>query len=407
MKEKVVLAYSGGLDTSVILKYLEEKYRYDVIAVCVDVGQRDDFMAVKKKALSTGAIKVYVEDVKEEFVTEYLYKGIKAGAVYEDDYLLGTSFARPLIAKKLVEIAEKEGAVAIAHGATGKGNDQVRFEATIKALNPNLKIVAPWREWDLNSREVLVDYAVKHNIPIPVTKKDIYSRDENLWHISHEGGDLEDPWNSYPDDVLRWSNTAENAPEESETLEIAYVKGVPMTIDGEKLDPVEMITKLNAIGGKHGIGTIDIVENRLVGMKSRGVYETPAGTILYEAHKALEKLTLDRATMSFKKTVSQKYSDLVYDGLWFTPLKEALDLFVESTQSVVTGKVKVKLYKGGCYSIASASEYSLYNEEFVTFGEDDVYNQKDAEGFINLFTLPLKIRAIMNEKKSECGAKAI
>ena len=407
MKEKVVLAYSGGLDTSVILKYLEEKYRYDVIAVCVDVGQRDDFMAVKKKALSTGAIKVYVEDVKEEFVTEYLYKGIKAGAVYEDDYLLGTSFARPLIAKKLVEIAEKEGAVAIAHGATGKGNDQVRFEATIKALNPNLKIVAPWREWDLNSREVLVDYAVKHNIPIPVTKKDIYSRDENLWHISHEGGDLEDPWNAYPDDVLRWSNTAENAPEEAETFEIAYVKGVPMTINGEKQDPVEMITKLNAIGGKHGIGTIDIVENRLVGMKSRGVYETPAGTILYEAHKALEKLTLDRATMSFKKTVSQKYSDLVYDGLWFTPLKEALDLFVESTQSVVTGKVKVKLYKGGCYSIASASEYSLYNEEFVTFGEDDVYNQKDAEGFINLFTLPLKIRAIMNEKKSECGAKAI
>ncbi|MEA3422950.1 MAG: argininosuccinate synthase [Bacillota bacterium] len=401
MNKKVVLAYSGGLDTSVILKYLEEKYRYDVIAVCVDVGQRDDFMAVKKKALKTGAVKVYIEDVKEEFVTEYLYKGIKSGAIYEDDYLLGTSYARPLITKKLVEIAEKEGAEAIAHGATGKGNDQVRFEAGIKALNPNLKIIAPWREWDLNSREVLVDYAVAHNIPIPVSKKDIYSRDENLWHISHEGGDLEDPWNTYDENVLKWSNTPEKAPDSSEELIVELYKGVPKSINGKEMNPVDMIKYLNEIGGKHGVGTIDIVENRLVGMKSRGVYETPAGTILFEAHKAIEKLTLDKDTMSFKRTAAQKYAELIYNGLWFTPLKEALDDFVDSTQKTVTGKVKLKLYKGKCYAIASASEYSLYSEEYVTFGEDEVYNQKDAEGFINLFTLPLKIRAIMNEKKNK------
>jgi argininosuccinate synthase len=407
MSKKVVLAYSGGLDTSVILKWLEEKYNYEVIAVCVDVGQRDDFMAVKKKALKTGAVKVYIEDVKEEFVTDYLYPGIKAGAVYEDDYLLGTSFARPLITKRLVEIAEQEGAEAIAHGATGKGNDQVRFEATIKALNPNLKIIAPWREWDLNSREVLVDYAKKHDIPIPVTKKDIYSRDENLWHISHEGGELEDPWNSYEPGVLKWSNTPEMAPDEAELMVLEYEEGIPVKINGKKMGPVEMIEYLNVIGGKHGIGTIDIVENRLVGMKSRGVYETPAGTILYEAHKSLEKLTLDRSTMKFKKSVAMQYADLVYDGLWFTPLKDALDAFVDSTQSVVTGKVKVKLYKGSCYSIASASENSMYSEEFVTFGADEVYNQKDAEGFINLFTLPLKIRAIMKQKKNENDVKAI
>jgi len=401
MNKKVVLAYSGGLDTSVILKYLEEKYRYEVIAVCVDVGQRDDFMIVKKKALSTGASKVYIEDVKSEFVTEYLYKGIKAGAIYEDDYLLGSSIARPLIAKKLVEIAHKEGAEAIAHGATGKGNDQVRFEATIKALDPNIKIIAPWREWDLNSREVLIDYAKDHGIPIPVSKNNIYSRDENIWHISHEGGNLEDPWNVHQDDVLMWSNSPEKAPDVSEEIIIEFDKGIPVLIDGKKYSPVGMIEYLNKLGAKHGIGIIDIVENRLVGMKSRGVYETPAGTIIYQAHKALEKLTLDRDTMAFKKIVALKYADLVYDGVWFTPLKDALDKFVDSTQEVVTGKVKMKLYKGACSAIASASEYSLYNEEFVTFGEDEVYNQKDAEGFINLFTLPLKIRAIMNAKKSK------
>ncbi|WP_034327740.1 argininosuccinate synthase [Alkaliphilus transvaalensis] len=399
-KEKVVLAYSGGLDTSVILKWLENTYSYDVIAVCVDVGQEEDFEAVKAKALSTGAIKAYVIDVKEEYVTDYIYPTLKASAVYEDDYLLGTSTARPLIAKKLVEIAEKEGAVAISHGATGKGNDQVRFEATIKALNPTLKIIAPWRIWDLKSREDCIDYAIKNNIPIPVTKKDIYSRDQNIWHLSHEGGNLEDPWNEHDSSIYKMSNSPENAPDEPTYVEIQFDKGIPVSLNGQKISPVDLVLKLNEIGGINGVGVIDIIENRLVGMKSRGVYETPGGTILYAAHKALEKLTLDRATLSFKKTVSEKYAQLVYDGLWFTPLKDALDQFVDSTQEYVTGVVKLKLYKGSCSAVGTSSPYSLYNEEFVTFGEDDVYNQKDAEGFINLFTLPLTIRAIMNMEKN-------
>ncbi|MCC5909446.1 MAG: argininosuccinate synthase [Clostridiaceae bacterium] len=397
-KEKVVLAYSGGLDTSVILTWLKETYGYDVIAVCVDVGQKDDFDAVKKKALATGAIKAYVPNVQEEFVTDYIFPTLKAGAVYEDDYLLGTSFARPLMAKKLVEIAEKEGAVAIAHGATGKGNDQVRFEAGVKALNPYLKIIAPWRIWDLKSREDCIDYAIKHSIPIEATKEKIYSRDENLWHISHEGGNLENPWNEHKEDVYMWSVAPEKAPETPTYVEIDFVKGIPVAVDGKKLSPVEIISVLNEIGGANSIGIIDIVENRLVGMKSRGVYETPGGTILYEAHKALEKLTLDRATASFKKTIAEKYAQLVYDGLWFIPLKDALDQFVDSTQEYVTGKIKLKLYKGSCVAVASSSPFSLYNEEFVTFGADDVYNQQDAEGFINLFALPLTIRALMKEE---------
>ncbi|SET12352.1 argininosuccinate synthase [Natronincola peptidivorans] len=405
-KEKVVLAYSGGLDTSVILKWLENTYQYEVIAVCVNVGQEDDFPAIKKKALSTGAIKAYVLDVKEEFVTDYIFPTLKAGAVYEDDYLLGTSFARPLIAKKLVEIAEAEGAVAIAHGATGKGNDQVRFEATIKALNPYLKIIAPWRIWDLKSREDCIDYAAKNNIPIPVTKKDIYSRDSNIWHMSHEGGNLEDTWNQHETNIYKMCVAPEDAPNTPGYVEIQFEAGVPVAVDGVKYNPVDMIEKLNTIAGAHGVGIIDIVENRLVGMKSRGVYETPGGTLLFQAHKSLEKLTLDRATMNFKKGISEKYAQLVYDGLWFTPLKEALDQFVDSTQQYVTGSVKLKLFKGTCTSVASTSQYSLYNEEFVTFGEDDVYNQKDAEGFINLFALPLKIRSIMkfeqeNKHKSD------
>ncbi|SCZ02771.1 argininosuccinate synthase [Alkaliphilus peptidifermentans] len=405
-KEKVVLAYSGGLDTSVILKWLENTYDYDVIAVCVDVGQGEDLSAVKKKALSTGAIKAYVVDVKEEFVTDYIYPTLKASAIYEDDYLLGTSFARPLIAKKLVEIAEKEGAVAISHGATGKGNDQVRFEATIKALNPLIKVIAPWRIWNLKSREDCIDYALQNNIPIPVTKKDIYSRDQNIWHLSHEGGNLEEPWNEHDQSILKMTVAPEKAPDKPAFVEIQFEKGIPVAVDGIKYNPVDMIYKLNEIGGSHGVGIIDIVENRLVGMKSRGVYETPGGTILFEAHKALEKLTLDRSTLSFKKTISEKYAQLVYDGLWFTPLKEALDGFVDSTQEYVTGVVKLKLYKGSCSAVASASPYSLYNEAFVTFGEDDVYNQKDAEGFINLFTLPLTIRAIMKLKEnSEINVK--
>ncbi|ABR46878.1 Argininosuccinate synthase [Alkaliphilus metalliredigens QYMF] len=404
-KKKVVLAYSGGLDTSVILKWLEETYGYEVIAACVNVGQTEDFAAIKKKALATGASKAYIVDVTEEFITDYIFPTLKAGAVYEDDYLLGTSFARPLISKKLVEIAEKEGAVAIAHGATGKGNDQVRFEATIKALNPNLKIIAPWRTWDLKSREDCIDYAVQHGIPIPVTKKDIYSRDENIWHISHEGGNLENPWNEHDDTIYKLSVSPEKSPDTPTYVELEFYKGIPVAVDGVKYEPIDMLTTLNKLGGAHGVGIIDIVENRLVGMKSRGVYETPGGTLLFAAHKALEKLTLDRDTTSFKKGISVKYAQLVYDGLWHTPLKDALDQFVNSTQEFVTGQVKLKLYKGNCTAVASASPFSLYNEDFVTFGEDHVYNQQDAEGFINLFALPLTIRALMLEEKLQGEAK--
>ncbi|TCO78730.1 argininosuccinate synthase [Marinisporobacter balticus] len=400
-KEKVVLAYSGGLDTSVILTWLKETYGVEVIAVCVNVGQEEDYDEVKKKALATGATSAYVVDVVEEFITDYVFPTLKASAVYEDDYLLGTSFARPLIAKKLVEIAEKEGAVGIAHGATGKGNDQVRFEATIKALNPHLKIIAPWRIWDLKSREDCIEYAKKHNIPIAVTKEKIYSRDQNIWHISHEGGNLEDPWNEHDESIYMMSVSPKNAPDMPEFVEIEFEKGIPVKVNGEEYNPVEMVNLLNKLAGKNGVGTIDIIENRLVGMKSRGIYETPGGTILFKAHNSLEKLTLDRDTLSFKKTVAQKYAQLVYDGLWYTPLREALSKFVDSTQECVTGKVKMKLYKGNCTAVATDSPFSLYNEEFVTFGEDDVYNQKDAEGFINLFALPLTIRAIMNEKKAK------
>lgn len=400
MKKKVVLAYSGGLDTSVILKWLEVTYDYEVIAVCVDVGQKDDYQAVKTKALQTGASKAYVVDAKEAFVKDYLFKGIQMGAVYEDDYLLGTAFARPLIAEHLVKIAIAEGAEAIAHGATGKGNDQVRFEAGVKALAPHLKVIAPWRIWDLKSREDCIDFAVAHNIPIPVTKKDIYSRDENLWHISHEGGNLEDPWQPHEADVYKWCETPENAVDEPEVVTIGFEAGEPVSVNGEILSPVELLKKLNTIGGKHGVGIIDIVENRLVGMKSRGVYETPGGTMLYEAHKALEKLTLDRSTLSFKKQVALKYAELVYDGLWMTPLKTAMDAFAQSINQVVTGDVQLKLYKGSCKAIGSQSPYSLYSEDYVTFGADEVYNQKDAEGFIQLFTLPLTLRALMNQAQN-------
>ena len=399
-KEKIVLAYSGGLDTSVILRWLQTEYQYDVIAVCVDVGQEEDLDAVYQKALDTGAVKAYVVDVREAFITEYIYPTLKAGAVYEDDYLLGTSFARPLMGKVLVEIAEKEGAVGVAHGCTGKGNDQVRFETTVKALNPHLKIIAPWRTWNLKSREDCIDFAVANGIPIPVTKKDIYSRDRNIWHMSHEGGDLEDPWNQHDQGIYHMVTPPEEAPDTPEYLTIDFEKGLPTAVNGEKMEPVALITRLNQAAGAHGIGVIDIVENRLVGMKSRGIYETPGGTLLFEAHKLLEKLTLDRMTLSFKKTVSEKYAQLVYDGLWFTPLKEALDKFVDSVEESVTGTVRLKLYKGRCSNAGSKSPNSLYNEEFVTFGEDEVYNQHDAEGFINLFALPVTIRSIMKEKKT-------
>ena len=382
-KEKAVLAYSGGLDTSVILTYLKENYNYDVIAVCVNVGQEEDFDAVEKKAYATGASKAYIVDVTEELVTDYIWPTLKAGAIYENDYLLGTSFARPLIAKELVRIAHEEGAVAIAHGCTGKGNDQVRFESSIHALDPSLKIVAPWREWDLKSREDCIAYAQAHNIPISQTLKKIYSRDQNIWHISHEGGNLENPWNEHLDDIHVMSVPAEQAPDKPTFVEITFDKGCPVALDGKDMNPVELLETLNKMGGENGVGTIDIIENRLVGMKSRGVYETPGGTILFKAHQDLEKLVLDRDTMNFKNQVSLKYAQLVYDGLWFTPLKDALDAFVDSTQDVVTGVVKMKLYKGSAVPVASKSKYSLFNEDFATFGEDDVYNQSDAEGFIN------------------------
>ncbi|MDD4295741.1 MAG: argininosuccinate synthase [Ruminiclostridium sp.] len=398
-KEKVVLAYSGGLDTSIIIPWLKENYDYEVIAMAADVGQGEELKPLNEKAIKTGASKLYIEDLKEEFITDYIYPTLKAGAVYEGKYLLGTSFARPIIAKRMVEIAKKEGATAIAHGATGKGNDQVRFELTVKALAPELKIIAPWRIWDIRSREDAIDYATERNIPIPVTKKDNYSRDLNLWHLSHEGSELEDPSNEpMYDRLLKLSVTPEKAPDKATYIEIEFLKGVPVKLNGKSMKPVELMMELNRLGGENGIGIIDIVENRLVGMKSRGVYETPGGTILYAAHRELELLCIDRDTLHYKDMLSQQFAELVYYGQWFTPLREALSAFVDVTQRNVTGKVKLKLYKGNITPAGSESPYSLFSEELCTFGKDDVYNQKDAEGFINLFGLPLKVQAIMNQK---------
>lgn len=393
---KVVLAYSGGLDTSIIIPWLKENYdNCEVIAVCGDVGQGDELDVVHDKALASGASKVYIADLKEEFVRDYVYPVIRSGAVYEGGYLLGTSCARPLIAKALVEVAKKEGADYIAHGATGKGNDQVRFELTIKALSPETKIIAPWRIWDIKSREDAVDFANAHNIPVPVTKKRPYSMDRNVLHLSHEGADLEDPANEPLDDLYLICNRPEDAPDEAEYITLTFEKGNAVKLNGEALTPLAMLEKLNELGAKHGIGILDIVENRLVGMKSRGVYETPGGTILHIAHQGLESLTLDRSTMEFKAHAAVKYAQLVYDGLWYTPLKEALDAFIDKTQETCSGDVRLKLYKGSCTTAGMTSPYSLYNEEFVTFGEDEVYNQADAEGFINLFGLPLKVNALM------------
>ncbi|WKV07828.1 argininosuccinate synthase [Thermoanaerobacterium sp. CMT5567-10] len=406
--EKVVLAYSGGLDTSVIIPWLKENYECEIIAACIDVGQGNELNSIKEKALLSGASKIYVEDVKDEFVKDYIFPTLKAGAVYEGKYLLGTSFARPLIAKKLVEIAHKEGAKAIAHGATGKGNDQVRFEVSIRALDPSIEIIAPWRIWDFKSREQEIDYAKKKGIPVPVTKEKIYSVDNNLWHISHEGGDLEDPWNEPKGSLYDIIVPPEKAPDEPEYVVLEFEKGLPVKVNGKSYSsPAKMIEELNLIAGRNGIGIADIVENRLVGMKSRGVYETPAGTVLYAAHKELEYLVLDKETMRFKDIVAQKYADLVYNGLWFSTLRESLDAFVDATQQNVTGTVRLKLYKGSIINAGSKSPYSLYNEEFVTFGEDEVYNQKDAEGFINLFGLPLKIKALMEMNRKEGFNEAV
>lgn len=396
--KKVVLAYSGGLDTSIIIPWLKENYNNcEVIAVTADLGQGDELEPVHDKALKSGASKCYILDLKEEFIADYVWPTVKAGAVYEKKYLLGTSFARPLIAKKLVEIAEKEGADAVAHGATGKGNDQVRFELSVKALAPQLAIIAPWREWSIRSRDEAIDYAAAHNIPVPVTHDHDYSMDRNMWHLSHEGSDLEDPWNAPKDELFIVTNIPEKAPDAKEYVELEFEQGVPVAVNGKKLSPAQIVETLNEIGIRNGVGITDMVEDRLVGMKSRGVYENPAGAIIYYAHNELENLCLDRATASFKQHVAIRFSELVYDGMWFSPLREALSAFVDETQKTVTGTVRLKLYKGNIISAGAKSPYSLYSQEYVTFGEDEVYNQADATGFINLFGLPLKVRALQKK----------
>lgn len=397
---KVVLAYSGGLDTSIIIPWLKENYGCEVIAVAADVGQESELEGLQEKAIKTGASKLYIEDLKKEFVEDCIWPTLKAGAVYENKYLLGTSFARPIIAKRLVEIAKKEGADAIAHGCTGKGNDQVRFELTIKAFAPNMPIIAPWRIWDIKSRDEEIDYAEAHQIPLKITRETNYSKDKNLWHLSHEGLDLEDPSNEPKyREILEMGVSPEEAPDKPVYITLSFEKGIPVALNGEKMKGADIIKALNQIGGANGIGLTDLVENRLVGMKSRGVYETPGGTILYHAHEVLESICLDKATQHYKQQVALKFADLVYDGQWYTPLREALSAFVDQTQETVTGEVKLKLYKGNLINAGVTSPYSLYSEEIATFGEDDVYDQTDSAGFINLFGLPIKVKALLNEKK--------
>lgn len=401
--KKVVLAYSGGLDTSIIIPWLKENFdNCEVIAVAADVGQGKELSGLKEKAIKTGASKIYIEDLKKEFVEDFIFPTLKAGAVYENQYLLGTAIARPVIAKRVVEIALAEGADAVAHGCTGKGNDQVRFELTIKAFAPDMKIIAPWRIWDIKSREQEIDYAESHNIPLNISRETNYSKDGNLWHLSHEGLDLEDPANEPDyDRILELGVSPEKAPNKPTYITISFEKGIPVALDGVKMDGVSLIRELNKLGGANGIGIVDMVENRLVGMKSRGVYETPGGAILYKAHQALETITLDRDTQHYKQqVVAGKFSELVYYGQWFTPLREALSAFVDATQQTVTGQVRLKLYKGNIILASVSSPYSLYDEEIATFDEDEVYNQKDAEGFINLFGLPIKVRAKKQKNQS-------
>jgi argininosuccinate synthase len=401
--KKVVLAYSGGLDTSIIIPWLKENFdNCEVIAVAADVGQGKELSGLKEKAIKTGASKIYIEDLKKEFVEDFIFPTLKAGAVYENQYLLGTAIARPVIAKRVVEIALAEGADAVAHGCTGKGNDQVRFELTIKAFAPDMKIIAPWRIWDIKSREQEIDYAESHNIPLNISRETNYSKDGNLWHLSHEGLDLEDPANEPDyDRILELGVSPEKAPNKPTYITISFEKGIPVALDGVKMDGVSLIHELNKLGGANGIGIVDMVENRLVGMKSRGVYETPGGAILYKAHQALETITLDRDTQHYKQqVVAGKFSELVYYGQWFTPLREALSAFVDATQQTVTGQVRLKLYKGNIILASVSSPYSLYDEEIATFDEDEVYNQKDAEGFINLFGLPIKVRAKKQKNQS-------
>ena len=399
--KKVVLAYSGGLDTSIIIPWLKEHYdNCEVIAVAADVGQGKELSGLEEKAIKTGASKLYIEDLKDEFVNEYIFPTMQAGAVYEGKYLLGTSFARPIIGKRLVEIAKAEGADAIAHGCTGKGNDQVRFELAIKAYAPEMKIIAPWRTWELKSRDEEIDYAESHNIPLQITRETNYSKDKNLWHLSHEGLDLEDPANEpMYDKILEMGVSPEKAPDEPTYVTLSFEKGIPVALNGKKMNGVALIEELNKVGGANGIGIADLVENRLVGMKSRGVYETPGGAILYHAHDVLETICLDKETQHYKQQIALKFADIVYNGQWYTPLREALTAFVDSTQQTVTGEVKLKLYKGNIINAGVTSPYTLYSEEVATFGEDEVYDQMDSQGFINLFGLPIKVKAMLDAKR--------
>jgi len=392
--KKVVLAYSGGLDTSVIVPWLKENYGCEVVCFTADVGQGDEMEGLEAKALASGASQLIVHDLREEFASNYLFRMLRAGAVYERKYLLGTSIARPLIAKHQVDVAHQVGADAVAHGATGKGNDQVRFELTYAALDPRLVIIAPWKEWSIRSREDAIQYANAHNVPVKATLKSIYSRDGNLWHLSHEGGPLEDPWLEPDESMFQLSASPENAPDAPAYVEIEFETGTPVAINGEKMSPAKLVAHLNALGSTHGIGRVDLVENRLVGMKSHGVYETPGGTILLAAHREIESLVLDKETVLFKDMVALEYAKLVYNGLWFTPLREALDAFVDATQGPVTGAARLKLYKGNIIPVGRKSSFSLYREDFATFGQEDVYNQIDAQGFIRLYGLPMKVRAL-------------
>jgi argininosuccinate synthase len=391
---KAVLAYSGGLDTSIIIPWLKENYDCEVIAFAADVGQNEELDGLEEKALASGASKLYVEDLKHEFLTSYAFPTLRSGALYERKYLLGTSFARPVIAAHQVAVAKLEAADALSHGCTGKGNDQVRFELTYQALAPEMAVIAPWREWNISSREDAIDYAMMHEIPIRASRENIYSRDRNLWHFSHEGGQLEDPWLEPPASIFGISVAPEDAPDQAQEIELGFNEGWPVSLDGQELPPIELLGALNELGGKHGVGRIDLVENRLVGMKSRGIYEQPGATILATAHKELEALTLDRQTLHYKDLVAQRYAELVYDGLWFTPLREALDAFVNVTQATVTGAVRLKLYKGNCIVTGRTSPLSLYSESFATFCASAVYDHSDAKGFITLFGLPLKITAL-------------
>jgi len=399
--KKIALAYSGGLDTSIIIPWLKENYHCDVVAVCGDIGQGDEELAgLEEKARKTGASEVYIEDLREEFVTEYLWRLVRAGGIYEDKYLLGTSIARPLLAKKQVEVALRTGCDALAHGCTGKGNDQVRFELTYKALAPHLPVIAPWREWDIISREDALDYAEKHNIPVSQSTKKIYSRDRNIWHISHEGGALEDPANAAPEEIWMLTVSPHSAPEKPVEVTIGFDDGVPVSLDGQKMNGVLLLEKLNKLGGAHGIGRIDLVENRFVGMKSRGCYETPGGTLIMAAHRELEALTLDKNTLHYKQRLALDYAEMVYNGLWFTPLREALDAFFEAVSKTSTGEITLRLYKGNLEPVSRKSPYSLYSLDIASFTMGASYDQKDARGFINLIGLPIQVRAALEARKA-------